>query len=310
MLLRLLLAVLFTAAQAQVSPLQLLQDFRDSVTDPDGKLSNWTGVNYWSWQGVTCDALGSVVKLDVSFPPGVLSGTLPVGLQQLTSLTEVHFEFNAFTGTLPAAWAAWTGLAQFYAQSNNLTGALPSEWSAWVNVTQISLQSNALSGLLPSSWSSMSKLVRLNLVSNRLLGSLPSQWPVGMTSMFRLNLDSNSQVCGSLPGQWAGKVTYSGTTMLTACPSPPPPPAPPPSPGNVLLSLKAGITDDPDNWTAGWTAPNTADQCSWLGVACSDGAVTGLDMQQFNVQVATHTHFKALAIYSVILLISCFSQQC
>lgn len=305
MLLELLLAVYITAMQAQASNLQVLQEFKGNVTDPEGKLSTWIGASYCSWQGITCDGLSNVVKLDVSFPPGTLSGTLPVGLQQLAHLTEVHFEFNALSGTLPAAWSAWAGLVQFYAQSNLLTGTLPPEWSSWRNVTQINLQSNSLSGLLPASWSSMSVLTRLNLVTNKLAGSLPTAWASGMASMFRLNLDSNAQICGQVPAQWLGRVTYSSTNILQACPSPPLPPAPPPSPGSVLLSLKASIVDDPANWTGSWASHDVANQCSWLGVACSNGAVTSIEMEQFNVQVEGPGFWWRM--YADLTLLTCIS---
>ncbi|GMP29628.1 hypothetical protein CsSME_00004643 [Camellia sinensis var. sinensis] len=46
-----------------------LLKFKDSLTDPSGRLSSWVGENYCTWSGVTCNnKTGNVIELNLSNP--------------------------------------------------------------------------------------------------------------------------------------------------------------------------------------------------------------------------------------------------
>lgn len=248
------------------SSLAVLQAFRDrtqsSGGDPYDWLLTWTGSSYCSWAGVTCTGV-DVTALDLSF--GSISGTLPDEFQYLTLLSVLNLQNNAFYGTLPSSWSSWGG-----------------------SISEVDLGNNLITGTLPASWSAWSSVTKVQLVSNVLVSTIPQQWGSGtpsMSSIFRVSLDSNTGMCGSLPSNWGGKVTYANTRVTLSCPGPPPPP---PGSSYSLLVLKAAITSDPSNMTGSWAASSAASQCSWGGVGCNGlGAVTLLDLSYGNVQVRT-----------------------
>ena len=72
-----------------------------------------------SWVGVTTDASGRVVKLDLNH--NELNGPLP-DLSALTALQELDLRGNKLTGTIPQSTGRLTSLTELYLSANSFTG--------------------------------------------------------------------------------------------------------------------------------------------------------------------------------------------
>merc|ERR1719353_1676709 len=73
-----------------------------------------------SWDGVTCDATGAVVALDL--PSRSLSGSLLAAVGQLDTLTRLNLAQNALAGPVPRELGRLAGLRELDLQRNALTG--------------------------------------------------------------------------------------------------------------------------------------------------------------------------------------------
>ena len=212
-----------------------------------------------SWAHITCTS-GSITGLDLSSL--ALAGTLPSMLSGVTSLESVSLGSNLFTSTLPTAWSALTGL------------------------TYLSLSSNTLSSSMPSVWSAMGELKQLNLGYNSLTGTLPALWAdaSGMTSLTRLIVSSNTDLCGAYPGSWTSSlVTSTGTLLGGTC-----------AQTAGLLAVKTAVTS---SWpfASGWT--DATDPCtdSWSAVTCTGSVVTGLDLGFYSLAGSLAADFSKVA---------------
>ena len=213
-------------------------------------LSTWSlSTDPCTWTGITCDASSAIT--DIALSNHSLVGSLPSNLSLITTLKTVQFLSCSFNGTLPTSWSTLTQL------------------------TALNLPSNKLVGTLPAAWSRLSLLSQLNLASNALTGTIPTSWAQagGMTSLVHLFAQSNSAMCGPLPGTWTtSKVSTTGTLLGSLC-----------AQTSGLLSLVSSVT--PASWPvymSGWT--NATDPCSsWTGVTCTGPVVTSLNLAYFSL---------------------------
>ena len=75
-----------------------------------------------TWYGVNCEQ-GHVNRLYLTH--NQLSGSIPAGLGDLSSLNELDLSFNQLTGSIPGELADLTGLYRLDLSYNRLTGAVP-----------------------------------------------------------------------------------------------------------------------------------------------------------------------------------------
>ena len=64
--------------------------------------------------------------------PGLVQGTLPAALSNLTAATTIVLQSQSFSGSLPPEWGAggFDALTRLVLSQNKLTGSLPSEWGS------------------------------------------------------------------------------------------------------------------------------------------------------------------------------------
>lgn len=90
--------------------LDSLLKFKDKLSDPTGQLGSWqSGGNPCAFKGVTCDAGGQVVQLQLQ---GLsLAGSLPaVEEGELPALQVLWLQGNHFNGAVPPSFASLTAL--------------------------------------------------------------------------------------------------------------------------------------------------------------------------------------------------------
>ena len=125
-----------------------------------------------NWPGITCNAAGSVTKIDLanrvyvdklnlnfsSFPNLVyldlhmtrLKGSIPLEIGTLSKLTYLDLSYNNLTGELPLSLTNLTQLEQFDISGNQIIGPNPSSLCLLTNLTRLAMFGNQISGFIPS----------------------------------------------------------------------------------------------------------------------------------------------------------------
>jgi Leucine-rich repeat (LRR) protein len=96
------------------------------------------------WEGVTVDAEGRVVTLDLF--SNNLAGALPREIQQLSALTFLNLGANKLTGPIPAELGQLGALTSLYLFTNQLSEAIPAELARLPALVVLNLNGNQLSG--------------------------------------------------------------------------------------------------------------------------------------------------------------------
>jgi Leucine-rich repeat (LRR) protein len=202
----------------EAETLIILQDLYFS-THGDSWLNNsgWTSTtDFCSWFGVTCNAVGEVVKINLE--NNGLTGTPSRSIYNITSLEALNFQQNAvlfsFNGIAKATnlrsldlsstnldsvsgVGQSSSLSELRLTDNDLTGPFPPEILQLSNLRQLFLNFNAIEGPLPIEISLMNNLEDLFLLNNRFSGQLPAS--IGsLSSLKRLALSDNNFE-GSIP---------------------------------------------------------------------------------------------------------------
>ncbi|KAI4352463.1 hypothetical protein L6164_006713 [Bauhinia variegata] len=184
----------------------VLIQFKGSVSDPSGLLSNWNSADsdYCSWSGVFCDSSSRVVALNISgnggrgnrnslscssfaeFPlygfgirrscessRGALFGKVSPLISKLTELRVLSLPFNGFEGEIPDEIWGMEKLEVLDLEGNSITGSLPFRFTGLKSLRVLNLGFNKIAGEIPSSLSGLANLEILNLASNNLHGSIP-----------------------------------------------------------------------------------------------------------------------------------------
>ena len=184
------------------------------------KNGGWlTGARLGSWHGVSVDAQGQVVGLNLSWnnlsgtlPPelgglsnlrwlhlggGSLSGEIPEWLVGLSNLRRLTISYNDFSGEIPAWLGQLPNLISLDLRSNDLTGTIPPELGGLTNMRSLDLGSNELAGGIPAQLDGLSNLVFLNLSYNDLSGSIPPE--LGNLSSLRYLFLHSNDLSGAIP---------------------------------------------------------------------------------------------------------------
>jgi hypothetical protein len=131
-----------------------------------GSKTKWkSGDDVCTWYGISCDARGHVISIEL--PANSLGGRLPpelgllaprvVGVNGPTTsgLQVLNVAGNDIGGAIPAPMGLLTSLTDVFLQENRLSAEVPSELAAWRALERVSLQGNLLDGVIPSAWCSL-----------------------------------------------------------------------------------------------------------------------------------------------------------
>jgi len=125
------------------------------------------------WQGVTVDAEGRVVKLDLD--NNNLAGALPSEIQQLSALTGLYLYNNNLTGAIPAELGQLEALNVLDLSINQLSGAIPAALGRLPALQKLFLGNNKLTGAIPEELGQLEALTELGLHSNQLSSAIPAE---------------------------------------------------------------------------------------------------------------------------------------
>ncbi|KAK7858907.1 receptor-like protein 19 [Quercus suber] len=122
--------------------------------------SNDTFLNHCKFDGIKCNAGGSVIEIDrvgTLYYRDAIS-KLPPSFGTLSKLSHLDLSRNSLTGKLPPSFGNLTRLVKFDISANSITGSIPKELGNLTNLTHFSAQGNRLVGELPLSLANLTRL--------------------------------------------------------------------------------------------------------------------------------------------------------
>ncbi|KAG0628563.1 hypothetical protein M758_1G035600 [Ceratodon purpureus] len=158
---------------APSSEVQVLLDFKASISDGDGALGNWSPADAspCNWTGVRCSSAGLVMEL--SLRDFNVSGAVPVGLGELKNLTSLDFGNTSLEGPIPSDLFNCTQLIYLNLSQSYMEGPIPEEISKLKLLQTLDLSFSSFSGSLPESLGDLASLQSLRLQSTSFSGLLP-----------------------------------------------------------------------------------------------------------------------------------------
>ena len=165
----------------------------------------WYRSDHWltdsplgSWHGVSVDAEGRVVGLDLS--SNSLVGSIPAELGKLANLTSLDFNSSNLTGPIPPELGALTNLRELLLHNTSIVGPIPPELGELVNLERLEIgHIHNLSGGIPAELGNLANLRYLGLYETRLTGSIPPEFG-NLANLERLSLFDND-LTGPLPSE-------------------------------------------------------------------------------------------------------------
>ncbi|KAK1610970.1 hypothetical protein QYE76_034643 [Lolium multiflorum] len=178
---------------------QALLCLKSQLTGPAGVLASWTNtsLDVCSWHGITCSTLSPrrVIALDLDSEG--ISGSIPVCITNLTSLTRLQLSNNSFHGEIPSELGILSRLGNLNLSMNALEGNIPSELYACSQLQILDLRSNSLHGRIPPNLGQCEHLQEINLSNNNIEGAIPSSF--GTLPELRKLVLTNNRLTGNIP---------------------------------------------------------------------------------------------------------------
>ncbi|KAK2970110.1 hypothetical protein RJ640_017767 [Escallonia rubra] len=139
--------------------------------------------------GVLPDSIANLsTKLaSLSLEQNYISGNIPVGIENLVTLSYLKLDSNMLSGSIPESIGKLTNLEELYLHSNNISGEIPSSIGNITGLSLLNIRENKLGGGIPVSLGHCTKLQGLDLSHNQLNGAIPEQ--VFSLSSLSLHLD-------------------------------------------------------------------------------------------------------------------------
>ena len=195
----------------------------------------------------------------------MLSGPLPAGIENMTSVQKLFADDNFLSGPIPSL-RHMKSLTKLRLHNNRLSGALPDGdlilHDSRTTLREIFLQGNRLTGFLPASFTHFTSLLKLDLSFNNFTGVI-SQLPASLTTL-ELHGPGNLWHC-PFPNRSNSKIASTLKSIECACP-----------PGSYcpLLGLPLGSRPKSCNVSCSLCTPGRFTNASYSS-STEDGSIGG-----------------------------------
>ncbi|KAJ0606748.1 putative protein kinase RLK-Pelle-LRR-XI-1 family [Helianthus annuus] len=229
----LFLFMLFICSSAADPFTEALISLKSELIDPSNALNNWVlpkdqnpsqKIQSCSWVGVKCNQNSTkITSLDLSLKNlgGFLSGSqlyqfvdlivlnishnsfsgsLPVGIFNLTNLNTLDISRNNFSGVFPYGISKLQKLIVLDAFSNSFSGSLPPDVCEIASVKVVNFAGSYFSGPIPNSYGLCKNLDFIHLAGNLLSGYLPIEFGQ-LKTVTHMEIGYNSYQ-GTIPWQF------------------------------------------------------------------------------------------------------------
>lgn len=208
---------LFSAAVAE-DDVKCLRGVKESLSDPQGKLSSWSFSNIsvgslCKFVGVACwnDRENRIFGLEL--PDMKLSGEIPKPLEYCQSMQTLDLSGNRLYGNIPSQICTWLPyLVTLDLSNNDLSGTIPPDLANCSFLNSLLLADNQLYGIIPSQLSSLGRLKKFSVANNRLTGTIPSAFG----KFDKAGFDGNSGLCGRPLGSKCGGLNKKSLAIIIA----------------------------------------------------------------------------------------------
>lgn len=173
---------------------------------------NWLYLSNCTLGGKLPVGLGNLTELtELEFSDNFLTGDFPAEIVNLRKLWQLVFFNNTFTGKIPTGFGNLTGLNYLDGSMNNLEGDL-SELKHLNNLVSLQFFENNLSGEIPIEIGEFKRLEALSLYRNKLTGQIPQK--IGSWSEFDYIDVSENFLNGTIPPQMCKKGKMTALLVL------------------------------------------------------------------------------------------------
>ncbi|KAL3830694.1 hypothetical protein ACJIZ3_019496 [Penstemon smallii] len=192
-------------SQSGGSDAAVMQDLKKSLNPPSQL--GWVDPDPCKWENVRCSNDGRVTRIQIGRQN--LQGSLPPGLNKLTSLQVLELQGNQLTGSLPSL-SGLNSLQSLLLSNNNFTSIPPDFFDGMTSLQAVFLDYNPFSSwVIPSGIKSASTLQTFSATSANVSGPLPDfLGPDTFSSLTSLHLAFNS-LEGPIPSSFSGSSVQS-----------------------------------------------------------------------------------------------------
>ncbi|XP_019417215.1 PREDICTED: receptor-like protein kinase HAIKU2 [Lupinus angustifolius] len=176
------------------------------------KKLNWLYLSNCNLGGKIPIGIGNLTELtEFEFSDNALTGELPAGIGNLRKLWQLAFYNNSFTGKLPIGLRNLTNIENFDGSMNNFEGDL-SELRFLNTLVSLQLFENGFTGEIPIEFGEFKKLVNISLYRNMLTGPIPEN--IGSWAEFNFIDVSENLLNGPIPPYMCNKGTMQALLVL------------------------------------------------------------------------------------------------
>lgn len=173
---------------------------------------NWLYLSNCTLAGKIPVGIGNLTDLtELEVSDNFITGDFPAEIVNLHKLWQLVFYNNSFTGKIPTGFRNLTGLNYLDGSMNKLEGDL-TELKYLENLVSLQFFENNLSGEIPVEIGEFKKLEALSLYRNNLTGSIPQN--IGSWSEFDYIDVSENFLTGKIPPEMCKKGKMSALLVL------------------------------------------------------------------------------------------------
>lgn len=161
------------------SDAECLKEFKSSVIDPTGALSDWTfsdtgDTPLCKFRGVTCLHTEDNVVFSLLLQGYSLGGPFPSSLSKCTSLQVLDLSHNDFSGPISPTFCTDTKfVVKLLLNDNKFSESIPDNLGSCQFLNYLFLQNNRLTGAIPASLANLPRLTEFDVSNNNLAGDIP-----------------------------------------------------------------------------------------------------------------------------------------